>query len=181
MTARPAARWTLLAILGSLCGACETFANVALVNLPDGSPEAAVVEGPADASASDDAPAPSDGGGVGALAAGFLTCGVSTCNLSSDVCCTCPNCALPFPTTCFPTFPGCVPGTVYSPLACGSSANCPEQISCCASFSSTGLTGASCRRACASTDVRLCASDAECAGETTCRALASIPGFMGCQ
>lgn len=179
----PSPWWTKLAALCLLCGACRTFATVALVDEADGSvkstdaeaADAPPMEGGADALIEGDAP-------ITVTAVGSLTCGADgACNLASWICCTCPHCILPYPTYCFPRITGCVPAANYSPLQCGSSANCPNQISCCASFSTTKLTGASCRTACSSGDIRLCASDSECSGETKCLPLTQIPGFTGCQ
>ena len=73
----------------------------------------------------------------------------STCDVGTSICCTCPNCSVPFPTICLPVFPGCVPGGVYAALTCGSTANCPSGAQCCASFDSTSkLTGSSCKSSC---------------------------------
>jgi hypothetical protein len=105
----------------------------------------------------------------------------STCDVGTSICCTCPNCSVPFPTTCLPVFPGCVPGGVYAALTCGSAANCPSGAECCASFDSTStLTGSSCKSSCAVADIHLCADGAECAGGASCQALKAIPGFSGC-
>ncbi len=110
-----------------------------------------------------------------------MTCGAAPCDLSTSVCCTCANCALPFPTSCFPSFPGCVPAGTYATLSCGGAANCPSHSQCCASFANGNLAGASCRSSCQGGDVQLCATDAECQDHQTCTMLASIPGFKGCQ
>jgi hypothetical protein len=171
---------TRLLALCAACAACQTFATVAIVDVPDVGPGQTSGES-ADGSRGEDALSRDGGAGSVLSLDGALPCGDAACNLSFEVCCVCPGCLVPFPNTCFPSFPGCVPATVYSPLACGSSANCPDDIPCCASFSDAGLTGASCRSACSNTDVRLCASDDECAPEQTCSPLASIPGFTGCQ
>ncbi len=184
MTGRgPSAAWGPVAALGLASAGCQTFATVAIVDAPDGSPATVDGAGPPDAvdgAAGGDALATMGADAASPSPDGSLACGAWSCDLSSQICCTCPSCALPFPTECFPTFPGCEPATVYSALACASSSNCPEQISCCASFSDTGLTGASCRRACSSGDTQLCASSAECPAGKTCQPLTSIPGFSGC-
>lgn len=106
----------------------------------------------------------------------------ATCDVSTSVCCTCPNCAIPFPTICLPSFPGCVPAGAYATLTCGSAANCTNASVCCASFNTTPtLTGASCEASCSVRDVQLCADTTECPSGRSCRALTSIPGFNGCQ
>jgi hypothetical protein len=110
-----------------------------------------------------------------------MSCGTSPCDLSTSVCCTCANCALPFPTGCFPSFPGCVPAGTYATLTCGGAANCSVHSQCCASFTNGSLAGASCQSSCSGGDVQLCASDGECPGNQTCTTLMSIPGFTGCQ
>ena len=120
-------------------------------------------------------------GDAGAGDAAIMTCGTSPCDLTANVCCTCANCALPFPTGCFPAFPGCVPSATYMVLTCGGPENCPANETCCASFSGSTFTAASCRPTCATTDVRLCQVDADCPAQMKCKALASIPGFTGCQ
>ncbi|MGO9832818.1 MAG: hypothetical protein ACLP1X_01245 [Polyangiaceae bacterium] len=107
------------------------------------------------------------------------------CDLSSNVCCTCPNCFAPYPTQCFPTVTGCVGvvfSGIYAPLACENQMNCAAGSVCCASFnSSTLLTGSSCKPSCAAGDVQLCTVNTECGASRTCQSLTSIPGFNGCQ
>lgn len=106
----------------------------------------------------------------------------STCDVGTSVCCTCPNCSVPFPTICLPGFPGCVPGGVYASLTCGSAANCPSGAECCATFdTNSALTGSSCKPSCAVADMKLCANSGECAGGRSCRMLTTIPGFSGCE
>ena len=149
----------------------------------------------------DAAGAPDDVGGdrdapeaapeVGLSSHGTMACPLandaSACDVGSSICCTCPNCSVPFPTICLPIYPGCVPGGVYATLTCGSAANCPSGAECCASFDSTStdststLTGSSCKSSCAAGDIQLCADSAECAGGTSCQMLGAIPGFFGCR
>ena len=109
----------------------------------------------------------------------------SACDLSSNVCCTCPNCFAPYPTECFPAVTGCVGvvfSGVYAPLTCEDKTNCATGSICCASFnSSSALTGSSCKPSCGAGDVQLCTVSTECATGETCQALMSIPGFDGCQ
>lgn len=106
----------------------------------------------------------------------------SACDVGTSVCCTCPSCAVPFPTICLPTFPRCVPGGVYDSLTCGSAANCPGAAVCCASFATASrLGGATCEASCAAEQVQLCTGSTECAHGKTCQALTSMPGFNGCQ
>jgi hypothetical protein len=137
---------------------------------------------------------PGDAGGPdapGALEAGISSQGAmacppandaSACDVAASICCTCPNCSVPFPTVCLPTFPGCVPGGVYAALTCGSAANCPSGAECCATFDATPkLVGSSCKPSCAVSDVKLCADGSECGGSRSCQVLTSIPGFSGCQ
>jgi hypothetical protein len=108
----------------------------------------------------------------------------SACDLSSNVCCTCPNCFAPYPTQCFPTATGCV-GVIfsgaYAPLTCEDKTNCAAGSVCCASFKTSALTGSSCKPSCGSGDVQLCTGSTECATGKTCQPLTSIPGFDGCQ
>jgi hypothetical protein len=153
------------------------------VTLGVGDPDDGSVGGSYDASVVDHLSeaglgAPADA--LGDADASVMNCGGSPCDLSSNVCCTCANCSLPFPTGCFPAFPGCEPSGTYMVLTC-SAHNCSGTSVCCASFSSSALSGASCFSSCATGDVQLCASDAECPHGQTCSALSSIPGFTGCQ
>lgn len=108
----------------------------------------------------------------------------SACDLSSNVCCTCPNCFAPYPTQCFPTVTGCV-GVIfsgaYAPLTCEDMTNCAAGSVCCASFKTSALRGSSCKPSCGSGDVQLCTVSTECATGKTCQPLTSIPGFDGCQ
>jgi hypothetical protein len=108
------------------------------------------------------------------------------CDLSSNVCCTCPNCFAPYPTQCFPAVTGCVGivfSGVYARLACGDSTNCAAGSVCCAEFNTTpALIGSSCRSACSTSGaVQLCTSSGECAAGKTCQPVTSIAGFSGCQ
>jgi hypothetical protein len=154
------------------------------VTLGVGDPDAGSVGGFYDASVADhlaEAGLDSSANALGDADASVMNCGGTPCDLSSNVCCTCANCSLPFPTGCFPAFPGCEPATTYMVLTCGSTSNCSGTSLCCASFSSSTLSGASCSPSCATGDVQLCASGAECPHGQTCSALASIPGFTGCQ
>jgi hypothetical protein len=108
------------------------------------------------------------------------------CGLSSNVCCTCPNCFAPYPTQCFPAVTGCVGivfSGIYARLTCGDSTNCTAGSVCCAEFNAaSALTGSSCQSACSTTGaVQLCTSSGECATGKTCQPLTSIAGFSGCQ
>jgi hypothetical protein len=100
------------------------------------------------------------------------------------VCCTCPNCFAPYPTTCFPAATGCV-GIVfsgyYARLTCESTTNCSVGSVCCASFTASVLTGSSCKPSCATGDVQMCLDSSECPQGHSCKAAASIPGFTACQ
>ena len=108
------------------------------------------------------------------------------CDLTANVCCTCPDCFAPFPTGCFPALTGCVGVVitgVYARLTCGDSTNCAPGWTCCAQFDTTSaLTGSSCLSACPPTGAApLCITSAECTTGTSCRPLASAPGFSACQ
>jgi hypothetical protein len=107
------------------------------------------------------------------------------CDLTSNVCCTCPGCFAPYPTNCFPAVTGCV-GVVfsgfYARLTCGGVANCGPGSVCCAIYNSVSvLTGSSCLSACPQGDDQLCSTSTECVPGKSCRPLSSIPGFSGCQ
>jgi hypothetical protein len=168
-------------------GATDSSTGIGSLGDPDGAGSDA-------ASVRDSGGVPGDAGDAdapGAVEAGVSSQGTmacppandaSTCEVATSICCTCPNCSVPFPTICLPAFPGCVPGGVYATLTCGSAANCPIGSECCASFDATPkLVGSSCKPSCTVSDVKLCADSSECAGARSCQALTSIPGFSGCQ
>jgi hypothetical protein len=107
---------------------------------------------------------------------GVVACAGTDCALGSNICCTCPACFPPFPTNCYPAFPGCVTG---QPLHCDDRTDCPAMEVCCWTYASGVFTGSSCKAACAGTDVQLCRVDAECV-KGSCKTASAIPGFTAC-
>jgi hypothetical protein len=108
------------------------------------------------------------------------------CDLSSNVCCTCPGCFAPFPTLCLPALTGCVGvvlSGVYARLTCGDSTNCATGSVCCAGFDMTSaLVGSSCLASCPTTGAaQLCTTSAECAAGKMCQPSTAISGFSTCQ
>lgn len=112
---------------------------------------------------------------------GVIQCGAAPCSTQSSVCCVCPGCTIPFPTTCYPKITGCTTG---KPVHCDDSADCVGGQVCCAHFDPTTykFMVAACVDSCpANGNARLCVTDAECKGGTHCTPLASLPGFKACQ
>lgn len=108
------------------------------------------------------------------------------CDLSSNVCCTCPGCFAPYPTLCLPALTGCVGvvfSGVYARLTCGDSTNCATGSICCAEFDTTSaLIGSSCLASCPTAGAaQLCTTSAECAAGKMCQPTAAISGFSTCQ
>ena len=102
-----------------------------------------------------------DGGGPG----GAISCGQTTCNASSQVCCV--------------TFSGQTPNEACVDvgqcqngvsLTCTSALACPHGEVCCASFTQTSA-GSQCEPSCPTGpgEAQLCASSAECTGGRKCR------------
>jgi hypothetical protein len=144
-------------------------------------PEAAVGDGDAEATGTIVEAGPSHG---------IMNCPADSdaapCDLSTNVCCTCPGCFAPYPTGCFPVLTGCVGvvfSGVYARLTCGDSTNCGPGWSCCAQFDVGGaLTGSSCLPSCPTTGAaQLCTSSAPCGAGKSCRPVSSAPGFSTCQ
>ncbi len=122
------------------------------------------------------------GGGGQTGTPGTIACGGNPlCATSFNVCCSCPGCAIPYPTTCFPILTGCT-GT-GNVMTCDDAADCQGGV-CCAHFSppSYDFTGASCEQTCPDEgNAQLCTTDGECPPDRVCKKLASLPGFRACQ
>jgi hypothetical protein len=120
--------------------------------------------------------APSAADGPQGPSPGVINCAGTACAIGSSVCCTCANCFPPFPTSCFPSFPGCVTGV---PVHCDDRTDCSAGQVCCGSLSTGTFTGSACKASCAAGDVQLCAVNAECA-KGSCKASTAVPGFSTC-
>jgi hypothetical protein len=145
-------------------------------------PEAAVGQAGADAAGT----LPEAGPSYGTMSCPADSDAGAPCDLSTSVCCACLGCFPPYPTGCFPALTGCVGvvfSGVYARLTCGDSTNCGAGSTCCAQFDATGaLTGSSCLSSCpAGSAAQLCTSNTPCDAGTSCRPLASAPGFSTCQ
>jgi hypothetical protein len=125
---------------------------------------------PGDASPSDGAP--NDGGPN----PGSVACAGSDCPLSSGICCPCPNCFPPYPTSCYPTFPGCVSG---APLYCDDRSDCSANQVCCATFTGNLFVGSSCKAMCGTNDVQMCRVNAECV-KGSCQTSTKFPDYTTC-
>jgi hypothetical protein len=146
-----------------------------------GGPDASAGHGPdaAGDAGADGAVATVDGAaflGDGGPTPGSVTCAGTACAISSNICCTCPGCFPPFPTSCFPSFPGCVTGV---PVQCDDRTDCASGQVCCGKYSGATFSKAACQASCASADVQLCNVDAECA-HGTCKPSTALPGFATC-
>jgi hypothetical protein len=122
------------------------------------------------------------GGQGGSATPGSIQCGWTACTTQDNVCCTCPSCFPPFPTACFPKITGCS-GTGKL-MVCDDATDCKLGYVCCAHFQfpKYEFTGASCEASCPlEGNAQLCTTDAECPPDSTCKDLASLPGFKGCQ
>ncbi len=105
-----------------------------------------------------------------------ISCGTSTCTITTgltDVCCALPLSFPPFPTGCFPSFPGCV--TTGVPFACDDAADCASGNICCGSTSGTG-----CSKACSTGSVQFCRTNGEC-NRGTCRPWSTAKEYSTCQ
>jgi hypothetical protein len=105
-----------------------------------------------------------------------ISCGTSTCTITSgltDVCCALPLAFPPFPTGCFPVFPGCV--TTGVPFACDDAADCTNGDVCCGS-----TAGTACGKTCPSGKVQFCRTNAECNGGE-CRPWSTATEYSTCQ
>jgi hypothetical protein len=128
-----------------------------------------------------DGGAAGSGGSGGAPTPGIIRCGGGICQTSFQICCTCPNCTIPYPTQCFPQITGCT-GTGKL-MTCDDAADCNGGV-CCAHFQPPNytFTGATCESSCPDEgNAQLCAIDGECPPERACKPLASLPGFRACQ
>jgi hypothetical protein len=133
------------------------------------------------AGASDGGDAGGAGGSGGAGTPGSISCGGALCLTSFNVCCSCPNCPIPYPTTCFPKLTGCT-GTGKL-MTCDDAADCNGEV-CCAHYQlpKYEFLGATCESSCPEEgNAQLCTVNAECPSGRVCKPLASLPGFHACQ
>lgn len=119
------------------------------------------------------------GGSEGAPTPGQVACDTETCSMGGfpgDVCCLATMGV--FPTTCAPSFPGCITGGVA--LSCDDATDCaPGQICCFSAGSITELGGSRCESGCGPRTVQLCRTNSECP-TTECREAAMLPGYAAC-
>ena len=134
-----------------------------------------------DAPVESDAPATtvdSGGNGIGAATAGSVFCGGTACTLAGTPGNTCCVGLVPFPTTCLPTFPGCVNAGVSS-ISCDDAADCDSGKVCCGSMKSKNLS-ASCAASCDGGTFQVCRTNAECGGGT-CEPIQDMPDYGQCK
>jgi hypothetical protein len=106
---------------------------------------------------------------------GSIQCGGTPCSTTNWVCC------IGVTKWCSPEITGCPLAKV---MVCDDAADCTAGKVCCAHLPPPKyeFTGASCESNCPDEgNVRLCTTDYECRPDRTCKPLASLPGFKGCQ
>lgn len=120
------------------------------------------------------------GNAIGVATPGSVYCAGMACTLAglpTNICCVG---AAPFPTACFPSFPGCVNAGV-SIIACDDTADCTSGMVCCGSVTA-GVFGASCGTSCSGGTFQVCRTDAECGGVPgACSVALEAPDFGRCK
>lgn len=114
---------------------------------------------------------------LGTATPGNVVCAGLPCMVDAfppNICCVG---AAPFPTSCFPTFPGCV-NAVIATISCDDAADCENGMFCCGSLSGQVL-GASCTASCPGPAFQVCRTAAECASND-CQMITQAPDYGRC-
>lgn len=127
----------------------------------------------------DASPLRQDGGGStsGSILCAGLACVIA--GVPTNMCCVAPPLSI-FPTTCLPTFPGCVNGGAI-PVTCDDASDCSGSQVCCGKITAGAGTG--CVDVCGADgdSVQLCRTSSECVGGGTCRPVDGFPEYGSCQ
>jgi hypothetical protein len=116
--------------------------------------------------------------GLNTPSPGSIECAGMACVIAgtpTNTCCVGP---LPFPTSCLPTFPGCVNGGGM-PIGCDDAADCPNGQLCCGNLSGQSA-GSRCAATCPSPSIQICRTHAECHSRK-CAPIFQAPQYGACQ
>lgn len=115
---------------------------------------------------------------LNAATPGTIFCAGTECTIAGTPTNTCCVGIPPFPTTCLPSFPGCVNAGIIS-IACDDAADCLNGQVCCGNLSGQNA-GSRCASTCASPSFQVCRTSAECPSHR-CAPLAQAQEYGACQ